>query len=464
MQSRACALACTLALAGCAPLHTSIPDLPHETPADWQARNAAAGGLAPDLDRWWRAFNDPVLDGLIERALKDNLNVQIAGERFEAARAARHAQRNAFWPNLNFRTYEETAPNARTGYLEVGFDSSWEFGFFGRDTGNKRINLADENLALIDQAAARVSVTAEVARNYVELRAAQARAQVLDDIVAARRRQVDLAQKRLALRLGTQLELDHAQADLQQAISEATEPALTVTQTTQALAVLLGTTTPDSSLRNAAPSPQLPAIDFRQTPADLVRTRADIRRAEQNVVRAAGELGIARADLWPKLGIAGTFISSTALTGDTDRLNDFVFNAGPMITIPIVDWGARRSLVNARERALHASTLAYREAVIEDVAEAQTALAQFDAKSALAQNAQKTLELNERGMKSAQTMQRIGLGDGLDTAGAELASSQARLARNLAERDRSLAYIALYKAFGGTIPPLAKDGKHEGLP
>ncbi|MFT3792524.1 MAG: TolC family protein [Rudaea sp.] len=464
MQSCAGALACALALAGCGPLHTTVPDLVHDTPTDWQARNAAAGGLAPDLERWWRAFNDPVLDELIERALKDNLNVRIAGERLQAARAVRHAQRSAFWPNLNFRTYVETAPNARTGYLEVGLDSIWEFGLFGRDTGNNRINLADENLAIIDEVAARVSVTAEVARNYIELRAAQARAQVLDDTVATRRRQVELAQKRLALRLGTQLELDRAQADLQQALGDAAEPGLTVTQTMQALAVLLGTTTPDPSLRNVAPSPQLPAIDFRQTPADLVRTRADIRRAEQNVLHAAGELGIARADLWPKLGLAGTFISSTALTGDFTFQNDFVPIAGPSITIPLVDWGARRSIANARERALHASTLAYREAVIEGVAEAQTALAQFDAKSALAQNAQKTLELNQRSAKSAQTMQRIGLGDGLDTASAELAASQARLARNLAERDRSLAYIALYKAFGGTIPPLAKDAKNEGLP
>ena len=130
--------------------------------------------------------------------------------------------------------------------------------------------------------------------------------------------------------------------------------------------------------------------------------------------------------------------------------------------MPIVDWGARRQIVNAREAALHAAVLAYREAVIEGVAEAQTALVQFDTKSALVESAQKTLALNERGAQSAQTMQRIGLGDGLETAGANLAVAQSRLQRNLAARDRALAYIALYKAFGGTIPPLAKDANPEG--
>lgn len=461
---RAGIIACTCALAACASWHTAIPDLRKDTPADWQARNAAAAGLAPDLDHWWRAFDDPVLDDLIERAQRDNLNIQIASERLLAARAARGAKRSAFWPNLNFRTFVETAPNARTGYLEVGFDSTWELGLFGRETGNKRVNLADENLAIIDEAALRVSIVAEVTRNYVELRAAQARAQALDEVVAVRRRQVALAQTRLATRMGSQVEADRAQAELQQAQGDAGEPALTVMQTAQALAVLLGTTAPEPALRTAARQPQLPAIDFRQAPADLVRTRADIRRAEQNVVRAAGELGIARADLWPKLALYSTFISSTALTGDTDRLNDFVFIAGPTITIPIVDWAARRQVANAREAALRAAVLAYREAVIEGVAEAQTALAQFDAKSDLVENAQKTLALNERGAQSAQTMQRIGLGDGLETAGANLAAAQSRLQRNLAVRDRALAYVALYKAFGGTIPPLAKDSKHEGLP
>lgn len=458
---RATAVACAGLFAACASWHTTVPDLPKDTPADWQARNAAAAGLAPDLDHWWRAFGDPVLDDLIERAQHDNLNIQIAGERLLAARAVRHTKRGEFWPNLNFRTFVETTPNASTGFLEVGLDSTWEFGFFGRATASKRINLSDENLAIIDEAAIRVSVVAEVTRNYIELRAAQARAQVLDDVVAARRRQVELAQKRLSTRMGSQLEADHAQAELLQAQGEASEPALTVTQTAQALAVLLGTTTPDPVLRAAAKQPQLPAIDFRQAPADLVRTRADIRRAEQNVVRAAGELGIARADLWPKFGLYSTFISSTALT--SSRLNDdFVFIAGPTISLPIVDWGARRQIVNAREAALHAAVLAYREAVIEGVAEAQTALVQFDTKSALVESAQKTLALNERGAQSAQTMQRIGLGDGLETAGANLAVAQSRLQRNLAARDRALAYIALYKAFGGTIPPLAKDANPAG--
>ncbi|MBS0589154.1 MAG: TolC family protein [Proteobacteria bacterium] len=449
-------------LSGCAMWHTAIPDLPRDAPASWQARHSS-GEFRPDLDHWWRAFGDPVLNDLIERALKENLNIQMARERLQAARAVRHASRSLFWPNLNFRTYIETTPNASTGFLEVGLDSTWEFGFFGRATGNKRINLADENLAIIDAAAMRVTVVAEVARSYIELRSAQARAETLDRVVESRTHQVTLAQTRLLTHLGTPLEVDRARTELLQAQNEAAEPALTITQTRQAIAVLLGTTSPDPILLAQAKPPVLPTIEIGEVPADLVRTRPDIRRAEQNVVRAAGELGIARADLWPKLGVFATLISSTALT-KTHLNDDFVFVPGPTISLPIVDWAARRQVANAREHALQASVLAYREAVIEGVAEAQTALAQFDTKSALVQNLGESLEMSARAAKSAQTLQRIGLGDGIDSANAEIIANQARLGHNLAERDRSLAYIALYKAFGGAIPPLAKDIHHQGLP
>ena len=455
---RSALLAGTVLLAACSVIETKLPELPNDTPAGWRGAPATQG-LQPDLTDWWHAFDDAALNQLIERALHDNLGIQIAGERLRAARALRHRSRSEFWPNLNFRIYEETAPGGATGYLEMGFDSIWEFGLFGRSKATSRMNLADENNAIVDEAGARVSLIAEVAKNYVELRAAQARAQILDELVALRRRQVELNEARLRTHLASALEVDRARGELQQALSDASEPALSIVQIGQALAVLLGKNAPDPALAATTAQPHLPAIEIRQTPADLLRTRPEIRRAEQNVLHAAGELGIARADLYPKLGIAGSLISSTSVTGDLDRPNKAVPLIGPMVTIPIVDWGARRSVVNAREAALAAAVLAYREAVLEGVAEAQTALAQFDAKSVLVENAQKSLALSERGAQSAQTMQRIGLGDGFDAASANLALAQSRLQQSGVLRERALSYIALYKAFGGVIPPLKAESK-----
>ncbi|MDR3389792.1 MAG: efflux transporter outer membrane subunit [Rudaea sp.] len=455
IAQRTLLLAIVAAVAGCT-MHTSLPTLPDQTPETWRTDGASvANGLQPDLQHWWHAFGDATLDALVDRALQDNLGIAVAELRLRAARRLQHRARTDFWPNLNFRVYEETAPGAATGYLEIGFDAEWEFGLFGRSQGSARMAAADVNTAIVDATSARVSVIAEVAKNYVELRAAQARAEILDEVVAQRRRRVELMQTRLRTHMASQMEVDHERTDLQQALAESGEPGLSMQQTMQALAVLLGTAEPDAGWSLRAGQPLLPALDIHQAPADLVRTRPEIRRAEQNALHAAGELGIARADLFPKLGLVGTLISSTSITGDVDHPNRAVPLLGPNIQIPLWDWGARRDVVGAREAALSASVLAYREAVLEGVAEAEAALAQFANRTARLDNAQASVALAQQSQASARTLQRLGLGDGLETSSAGIALAEARLGRIAALRDRALAYIAVYKAFGGVLPPLA---------
>lgn len=450
---RPCLLACTLALAACA-TQTTLPELPATTPETWRNAPAAPGQPAPDLASWWKSFNDPLLDALITGALNDNLGVAAAGLRLRAARRLEHHAHTDYWPNLNFRIYEETAPGASTGYFEMGFDSEWEFGFFGRAQATSRIAMADLNLALIDEAAARVSVCAEVARNYIELRAAQSRVRVAAQLVDARRQRAGLMQVRLRTRLASPLEAERAQAELQQALGEAAEPQAAMQQAAAALAVLLGRAAPDAGWLAPAAQPQLPELGIAQAPADLVRTRPEIRRAEQNVLRAAGELGVARADLYPKLGLVGSLISATALTGDIDHPNKAVPLLGPTVQLPLWDWGARRDVVDARESALAASVLAYREAVLEGIAEVEASLANFADKSAHEKSAASVSALGERAADSAHTLERVGLGDGLDGAQARLAAAEAGLLQVNARRERALAFIALYKAFGGALPTL----------
>ena len=452
-RAGSCLFAIASVLTGCS-VQTPLPDLPDQTPSAWRNQDAAAAGLQPDLQNWWRAFGDPALDVLVEDALRDNLGVGVAELRLRAARRLRHRARTEFWPNLNFRLYEETAPGGSTGYIEMGFDAEWEFGLFGRSQASARMAAADVNTAIIDAASARVSVSAEVAKSYIELRAAQARAEIIDQLATLRRRRVELMQTRLHARMASALEVDRARAELQQSLVEAGEPAVSAQQTMQALAVLLGKAEPDANWATHAKQPQLPPLHIGPTPADLVRTRPEIRRAEQNVLHAAGELGIARADLYPKLGLNGSMISSTSVTGDLDHPNKAVPLLGPTVQMPLWDWGAHRDVVDAREAALSASELAYREAVLEGVAEVETALTQFADKTARTEHAETTLQLAGQSAQSAQTLQRIGLGDGLDTTSADLAVVESRLAQINARRERSLAYIALYKAFGGVLPPL----------
>jgi NodT family efflux transporter outer membrane factor (OMF) lipoprotein len=447
--------ACAL-LSACA-VNTPLPDLHADMPARWHNAPAESSrlGPAPDLDSWWHAFNDAQLDALIERALQQNLTLQQASLRLRGARALQHRSGTQFMPQLNFHTFSQPDPAATTSYYEIGFDAQWELGFFGRGRGNARVAAADLQSAAASVTAARVSLIAEVARNYIDLRAAQARLTQFDRIVQLREQSLDLAKTRLRLRLAAQDDVDRLAGELAQARADAAEPAAAIAQAQQALDVLLAQPQPDSTLSAAGPQPVLADVHFAQTPADLLRTRPEIRQAELDVLRAAGELGIARADLWPKLGLGGTLISATRVNGDLDHPNKAVPSAGPIIDIPLFDWGARRDMVDARETGLQTAVLGYRQAVLEGVAEAESALAQWQRDRTRAVAAQTQQQLAENAQARAQTLQRIGLADKADDAQAGIARAQAQLQASVAQRDAAVAFIAVYKAFGGALPPLA---------
>jgi outer membrane protein TolC len=178
-----------------------------------------------------------------------------------------------------------------------------------------------------------------------------------------------------------------------------------------------------------------------------------------NVLHAAGELGLARADLYPKLALGGSLTSSTRMVGDIDHPNRAIPAFGPVIQWPLWDWGARHDVVDARDAALQAAVLAYRQSVFEGVAEAESALAQLERQQKRAGASDKNLQALEHAQQTAAKLRGFGLADGADATAAALAAAQARLERSLATHDLNLAFIALYKSFGGTLPPLQPDPK-----
>jgi NodT family efflux transporter outer membrane factor (OMF) lipoprotein len=447
-------VAVALLLGACA-TSTPLPELPSDVPNTFRnGPSEQPAQPAPDLQNWWHAFGDEHLNRLIERALAQNLTLQQAQLRLLAARALHHKSGTQFEPQLSFHTFAQPDPNGSTSYFEIGFDADWEFGFFGRRLANTRVAAADLQAAATDLVAARATLIAEVARNYVDLRAAQARAGLLDSIVAARRQNRELGAVRLRLNLATPADVDKLDTELAQATGEAAEPAQAIAQTQAALALLLAESAPDDDLRAAGEPPLLSNVMFAETPADLLRTRPEIRKAELDVLRAAGELGIARADLWPKLALGGFLISSTRMVGDINRPNKAIVGVGPAIQIPIFDWGMRRDVVNAREAALQVAVLGYKQAVLEGVAEAESALAQWQRAQAQLGAAGTAVIAAERGAERTRKLQGVGLADNANAANAQIASAQARLNHALAQRDASIAFIAVYKSFGGSLPPL----------
>ncbi len=450
------AAALALTLAGC----VTVPAVPlhGEVPAQWQ--QAARGSApAPDLHSWWKAFGDADLDRLVDRALADNLGLAQARARVLAARQLTAASGLQHLPQLGFHTYAEPTPDSSASYFQFGFDAKWELDWFGRGLSNERVARGEQDDAQAQAQAARVSVVAEVVRAYLDLRAAQQRLVLLDTLAAAARRRVELTTTRARLRMAEPGELARAQAQQAGALAALSEPRTAIARSQYQLAALLGHAEPATLELAAGNLPPLGEQAIASTPADLLRTRPDIRRAEAAVLKAAGELGIARADSLPHLGLGGALTYAARVIGHT-RLSDAagIVTLGPAIDIPLFDWGRRQHVAAAHEAQLDASVYAYRQAVIDGVAEAETALA------TLAQQRQREIALQQAiaplaaEVQAATTRQRLGLGDGFARLEAESALAQAQLDVLAARLDRGTAFVALYKALGGA--PLPAEAEH----
>ncbi|MFC4819257.1 TolC family protein [Dokdonella ginsengisoli] len=452
------------ALAGCATPH--LPQLPRETPPGWQHAPAddAALGPAPDLHGWWKAFNDTELDRLVERALAGNLTLQQAALRIGAARSLDSRTYAEYLPEAGIRTFAEPVPDNSASYFQMGFDAKWEFGLFGRAQSHARVTAGELGVARSEAQAARVSVVAEVARTYVELRGAEQRLGLLEQARKLAQDKAELTATRQRLRLASANELAQTQAGQASAEAALYEPRLEIERCRQQLAVLLGLDHAGTDLVAAGAPPRLGSLRIASAPADLLRTRPEIRRAENEVLKAAGELGLAQADLYPRLGIGGSLTYAARVIGHT-RLSDAdgIVTIGPAIDIPLLDWGARQAVVDARDAALSASVLAYRQAVLEGVAEAETALATLQQQSERAAALARGIDGLASSAAATVTLGRLGLADGLDRTAADNALLQARLEAAQAEQARSIAFIALYKSLGGApLPPpepAAETGK-----
>jgi multidrug efflux system outer membrane protein len=446
-------------LCGCAV--APLPALNQETPAAWEHQAIDAGAPAPDLRGWWKAFNDPELDRLVETALADNLTVRQAALRIDASRALARNTNTEFLPQLSAHTFSEPAPDSSASYFQVGFDAKWELGLFGRAQSRARVTAADLAIAESDAQAARVSVVAEVVRCYIELRAAYLRRALLGQVDASANEKAELIATRVRLRLASERDLAQAQAEAAGTEAAVIEPQLAIDHARQRMAVLLARNEVEHE-HVAGDLPTLRGLRIEAVPADLLRTRPEIRRAENEVLKAAGERGLAHADLFPRLGLGGALSYASKVIGHT-RLSDAdgIVTFGPAIEIPLFDWGARRAVVTARDAELSASLLAYRQAVLEGVAEAQTALATLARNRERLDVLERARQNLDRSAAAYKTLRRLGLADGLDRVASNNAQQRLQLETAQAQQDCSIAFVAFYKAMGGAPLPAAGTAQQD---
>lgn len=447
-------LACGIAvLAGCSA--APLPELKPQVPDVW--RNAPAGVAPPaaDLRGWWQALGDPELDALIDRALQGNLDVAQATERMRAARLLNRHAHDPYLPSLHGRTNDVIDPDTTASYFVAGFDALWELPLFGAWASSQRVAKGQLDGANAAIRGAQVSLVAEVSRRWIELRSAQQQARLLTAIRDAQQEKVRLLQVREQLKLVPPTEVARAQAELARAEAALAEPQQAIISSVQQLAVLVGQPEPDPQWLQPGAQPRLGAWQLTTAPADMLRTRPEIATAEADVLKAAGELGMSRADIYPHIGLGASLQWSANINSNKLRVHtgEAIFSYGPIIDIPLFDWGQRVANAHAKDHELRAAVLAYRQAVLQGVAEAETAMGDLEQLRGREEATQKATQSLDVSMAALSKRAELRLSSNLDVQDGLIENHRAQLELVGAIAARDLAYVSLYKALGGAAMP-----------
>ncbi len=467
MSARTLSAAIALAvLAGCAVGPDYQP--PHApAPAEWATGLAGGETAAPAaLASWWTSFEDPDLNALIGTAIRANLTLQVAEERVREARAEREVIAGGRWPSASASAgYSENRYGAHSypplgmfpgvpldyNLYNVGFDAAWELDLFGGVRRAVEASSAEVGAAEYARRDVLVSVLAEVARNYIDARAYQERLAITEENIAAQRAIVELTRSRYQSGLASDLEVEEATALL--TTTQAQLPALEsgFAQSVHQLAVLLGED-PGALLdkmSHVRPLPLTPPVVPVGLPSDLLRRRPDVERAERELAAASAEIGVAKADLFPKFSLVGGLGIESTATGNLLEYASRYYSAGPLVQWNLLEGGSLLANVRVQRARAQEALDTYRQTVLVALEDAENALVAYAKEQVRRGSLAQSVDSSEAAFHLSSELYRSGLVDFLSVLDAErtLYISQDSLIEST--QSVSLDLVQLYKALGG---------------
>lgn len=420
---------------------------------------------APSADPWGR-LNDPLLTALIARAEAANPDIAAAEAKLREARAMRGGAVAAGLPQVGAKGSAQRVELSENGELplaqlpgfqrqfplyDAGFDASWEIDLWGAN--RRSVEAASRQIAAATarMAGVRLQVAAEVARDYAQLRAAQASIAATAEDVSAREEFARLAATRLAA--GEATGLDEAGARQQARGTRASLPALEASQraAVASLAVLTGQT-PEALLpilAPPAPVPQAPASVALGLRSEVLRRRPDVAAAEADLAAATAGIGVAVADYFPRITLSGSIEQQSRTTGLMTASGSTAFAAGPVLQWPIFDAGRIRANIRAAHARTDEAAAGYTKVVLGALADSETAANSYAATQASL--AQREAALAAADTTLALARQRFAAGEDDRQTMLEAVSAHAAAERlTIDARQQAVqAYAALIKALGG---------------
>ncbi|MGE8390980.1 TolC family protein [Pseudomonas sp. BIGb0427] len=450
-----------LALAACA----VGPDYkaPDTAAAQLSAANEPSAKATFDRSRfesiWWKQFDDPVLNKLVSQSLDGNRELRVAFARLKAARAIRDDVSNDALPTVTSRASADLGKGQVPGQSEdrvnserydLGLDMAWELDLFGRIQRQLEASEAEQDAAQADLQQLQVSLIAELVDAYGQLRGAQLREKIA---LANLKTQQDSRGITETLRdAGVGNDLDVVRADARLAAVEASVPQLQAEQVRarNRIATLLGQR-PDALAVDLSPA-QLPAIAKALPigdPGELLKRRPDIRSAERQLAAATANIGVATADLFPRVSLSG-FLGFTA--GRGSQLGSSAAKAwalGPSITWAAFDLGSVRARLRGANADAEGALANYEQQVLLALEESENAFSDYSKRQQRLLALLRQSEASRKAADLASIRYREGTVDYLVLLDAERERLSAEDAQAQGEVDLYRGIVAIYKALGG---------------
>ncbi|WP_176695990.1 efflux transporter outer membrane subunit [Phenylobacterium immobile] len=457
-------------IAGCAsaPLERSAPVAP-------AAFSTSAAAEEAQLALWWRAFDDPQLTQLIDRALADNPDMAIAQARIAQARAEARVAQAALGPSLNLgagATTTQLSENAlppgltrltggdggNSGGLglpgeafttyQTGFDAAWELDLFGLRRAGQGAARARAEAAVWTARDARVRLSAEVARTYFQYGALKRRLAVADEILAAHGTMLAASEARARHGLIDARDTGRRTAARDQAAAARALLAAEAQARLHALAALTGQPPLALMVATTATAPDAPQIPAG-LPADLLRRRPDLRAAELRLAAADADAAAARADLYPKLTLSGTAQLASIALSSLLSADSLQATGAVRASLPLLDGGRRRATLAGRRAAADEADAAWRGQLLTALKETEDALSRLEADAMRRERLASAATAAEKVAQASRTREANGLIGATESLEARLAALQAHDAEIQAQAQQAEDTTALVKALGG---------------
>lgn len=436
-----------------------------DVPEQWSQDSAGmfAVGADPNMAGWWTIFGDSQLNELIQQALVENRSVQAAVYRLQASRAMWDYAAGQYYPTVDAtgsygrikvgkdgmtQSRDEIDPiNLHSG----GFDFLWEIDLFGRIKRSVESAEASYQASVEDYRDVMVTLLAEVCRNYIELRTIQARIVYTRQNIDIQQRTLELTKSRFQFELAPELDVRQAESNLASTKSELHVLKISEAAAMHRLGVLLGRMPASlkDSLETFKAMPTISRQAVVGVPADVLRNRPDIRRAERQLAAQTARIGVATADLYPSLQLVGTFeIQSRQLSG-LGNIHNQAYSVGPGLRWNLFDGNRIRNVIKMEEASAGELLATWENTVLlaaEDVENAIVSYSQQQQRQALLAE---SVQASVRSVELVDNLYQTGLTDFQNVLVTQrsLFVQQDQLAASQGEVLQSL--VRLYKGFGG---------------